>query len=237
MARQSHNIVSGQIGPVVFYVVNGVGYARSAAQKVKQTKATKESAKLFGKAVTIAGFLRREITGGLPDLRKNEAQYRFDNAMAQWLRLGNMNGKQEKLQDINGFEFNEKSPLHSRFKQPFDVDFSDKGRIHFTVPEFNIPSDVNAPAHSHELPWHVLVTSCDIRNKQGYGHAYDHVEMSFAHGNVAAQRISLDCEIYKGTLTVVAVALRYAATRKGKVVLVKEPAWLPTAIVGSYYLP
>ena len=235
MARQFQNLVSGQIGPVVFYVRNGIGYARSAAVKVKQTKATKESAILFGKSKRIAAVLRREITAALPDLKLSEAQLRFDNAVAQWMRFGNMEGRHEKLEYIDKFEFNEKSSLHGRFKKPFSVDFSDNGRIHFTIPEFNIPSDMGAPAYTDELHWHVLVTACDLKNKQPLDGAYREFEMPFTKGDVAEQRISFDFKIQKETLTVVAVALRYIAPRRGKTVLVKEPAWMPTGIVGSYY--
>jgi hypothetical protein len=161
--------------------------------------------------------------------------HRFDNAIGQWLRLGKLNGREEKLPYIDRFEFNEKSPLHARFRQPFEVDFSDKGRIHFTIPEFTMPSDISAPAHTDELHWHVLVTSCDIKNLQTYGYEHKQIEMPFTAGMFAALRISLDFKMLKGTLTVVTVALRYVAQRKGKQVVVTEPAWLPTAITGSYY--
>ena len=136
MARQFHHLVSGKIGPVVFYVKNGVGYARTQPWKVKQTKATKESAILFGKSRTIGRLLRGQIAAFLPDLKNNTIKHRFDNAVLQWLRSGDMADRYEKVPCINGHEFNQKSELDGRFKKPFDVDFSQKEKIHLTIPEF-----------------------------------------------------------------------------------------------------
>src|SRR5688500_9481742 len=115
MVRQFLNLVSGQIGPVVFYIKNNKGYVRKAAWKVKQSKATKASAALFGKSRTIGRLLRGMITDTLPNLKNNDIKHRFDNPVFQWLRSGNPDGRQENLPYINGHEFNEKSTLHGRF--------------------------------------------------------------------------------------------------------------------------
>ena len=72
MARQNNGLTSGQIGPVVFNVPNGRGYAMAAAFKVRRTKATKQSAKLFGKSKRIGSFLRREIIALLPYLNNGQ---------------------------------------------------------------------------------------------------------------------------------------------------------------------
>ncbi len=50
--------VSGRMGNVILYDSNGVQYARSMPVDVKQTDATKESAKEFGKAARIGKLLR-----------------------------------------------------------------------------------------------------------------------------------------------------------------------------------
>lgn len=236
MARQNANgTVSGQIGPVVYYVMNGKGYARGAAFKVKQTKATKQSSRLFGQSKKIGAVLRREITAGLPDLDNHKVMHRFDNALMQWLRLDDTKGYQEKLPHIDRFEFNEKSPLHSRFRQSFGVDFKDQGNIHLTMPEFDIPFESGAPSRTEELHWHIVAASCYIGKQSLYGSVYRKVEMPFVPGIVKPQTITLDLKIHKGTLTVVAVALRYFGIWKGKYAIVNEPAWLPTAVVGCCY--
>lgn len=235
MPRQYRNLVSGQIGNVVFYVVNGVGYARAAAAKVKQTKATKKSAQLFGKSKRLGSILRGDITGVLPGLSNRQVMPKFDNAVLQWLRLENLDSRQEKLEYIHGFEFNPKSELSTRFKRPIEVDFNEKGKIHVNIPPFDVPSDIGAPVHTVMLQWHVIASSCKIKDYQYCGYAHDKLEMPFNPGPAAKQTITLNLEIQKGTVTVVVVALRYVASRRAKVAVLNEPAWLPTAVVGSYY--
>src|SRR5919107_4185200 len=209
MARQYHNLVSGRIGPVVFYIKNGIGYGRARAWKVRQTKATRESAKIFGKSRTLGRLLRGQIVQFLPDLKNNEIKHRFDNAIMQWLRNDNLDGRREPVGYIDHHEFNQESRLHGRFKQPFSVDFSEKGKVHLTIPEYSIPLDVGAPAYTEKLQWHVLVTSCNLRQQLITDSAHRHFEISFTKGTVPEERISFDLKMTKGSLTLVTVALRY----------------------------
>ena len=156
----------------------------------------------------------------------------FDNALLQWLRVADMNGYKESLQYLDRFEFNPMSGLHGRFKQAFGVDFKGKGKIHLTIPGFNIPSDIGAPAHTSDLQWHVVASSYNIAENTPYGSVRGYAQRPFVRGTVASQNVTLDFDIRKSTLTVLVVALRYIAFRKRKTAVVDEPAWLPTAIVG-----
>ena len=235
MARQSNSLVSGQLGPVVYYVKDGAGFVRLRAKKVKQSKATKESATLFGKSRTIGRLLRGEIVAALPGLVNNEIKNRFDNAVFQWLRVEDLGGKREKVEYLDGLEINQRTELHSRFRKKFDVDFNEKGKLQITMPGFQIPLDIAAPAGTTELQWHVLVTSCNLKNSSIIFSAHKHLEIPFTKSMVPEQRHDFDFKLTKNTLTIVAVALRYLAPRKGKLVVVAEPTWLPTAVVGTYY--
>jgi hypothetical protein len=111
-----------------------------------------------------------------------------------------------------------------RFKQPFGVNFKDKGKIHLTIPGFDIPSDIGAPAHTSDLQWHVIASSYNIAENSPYGSVGGYAQTPFVRGTVAPQNVTLDFGIPKGTLTVPVVALRYVAFRKRKTAVVDEPA-------------
>src|SRR5215831_10895904 len=145
MAKQEIAFANGRLGNIVFYRLNGTGYARTAPGRVKQTKATKQSAKEFGLAVQISKCLRTALSPALPNHKNRGTMLKMNAALLKWLR-------QEKPLKENisfvGLEFNDKSPFSEQFQKELSVDFSTKGKAIITIPQLKIPDDIVAPSNT-----------------------------------------------------------------------------------------
>jgi hypothetical protein len=66
MAKPTHIVLNGKLGNLVFYEFRGVPCTRTLPSKVRQTKATKKSARLFGRATSLSAALRGGLGNFLP---------------------------------------------------------------------------------------------------------------------------------------------------------------------------
>src|SRR5262245_507756 len=106
MAKQEMAFANGRIGNIVFYRRNGIGYARIAPGRYKQSRATKQSAKDFGRAVQLSKSIRSLISTALPNYRSQKTMHQMNAALLKWLRQENP--IEEDISFV-GLEFNDKS--------------------------------------------------------------------------------------------------------------------------------
>lgn len=235
MARVINHLLSGKLGNKVYYIRNGVGYARQSPGRVKQAQATRHIARLFGKSRKVGKLLREVIITAFPYLTNRGIMQSLDNSIFRWLQIEDFEEKRDNLDPIERNEINEQSSLYQRFRKTLQVDFSEKEKVHLTIPKFEVPDNVVAPIYTRELHMHVLVTSCNVKNLSITGSSEQCFNIPFTDGVIPGQRISLDFEMEKDSLVIVVAGLRYAARINRKLIMVADRSWLPTAIIGSYY--
>src|SRR6185369_275712 len=178
MARQQTIFVTGKINNLVFYKWKDLHCVRSMPLRVKQTKATKQSAKDFGRAAKLSRILRNAFSPLLPDYKNRKMTYRLNASLLHWLR------QKKSLKNISfiGFEFDRESELSSHCRQPFATSFSEKGKIIVTIPRLSIPQDILAPPDTKLLRLRIVAAGCSFDDLGITDHCSTIVELPFENG-------------------------------------------------------
>jgi len=232
MALQKTVFVTGKLANIIFYEFRGTPCGRTMPAKVRQTKATKASARQFGKAATLSKLLRQLLTPVLPDPLNKKMMYRLNATLAKWLRRDKSNAG---LSHLEGFEFNMEALLKEKVRKSLSIDWTTKGKVILKMPELVPVRDIAAPVNTRELHWQIMVASISHNKIPTVRNSYTNsINMVYYNEPRAAENLSMPFVINSGDLAVVAVALQYTSERKGDLVIVDDNRWKPAMILGSY---
>jgi hypothetical protein len=230
MAKQEAIFTNGRIGNVIFYRWKGMGCARTAPRRIKQTKATKQSAADFGRAVQLSKYLRASLSPAFPHNMKQVIMYKLNAALLSWLR-------QEKpiAENISfvGLEFNDKSLFSERFRKELLVDFDTKGKVMIAVPRLKIPDDIVAPSHTVSVKLNIAVAGCMLQLPQHTDAAYVSINIPYKDGwtDVIKKELKFNCKA--GSINVVAVSLHYITKKDGQELEIFDDRWTPVTILAA----
>ena len=84
MAIRKNGALSGKVGDLVCYRLNGQEVVRSLPDEVRQTKATKASAVDFGNIKRLSSRLRRVLMSVLPTAKSMPVMLAMDAAVRRW---------------------------------------------------------------------------------------------------------------------------------------------------------
>ena len=238
MALQHKTFVTGTLGNIIFYEFRGKPCARTKPKKVRQSKASKAVSVLFGKAASYSKILRRGLKETLPFPKDKPMMYRLNKVLLDWLRKSKNNGTDlnPNMKYLSVFECNEESELIPKFKKRPVVDFTKQGRIIVDIPTLTPKPDLSAPTYTKSIAWTITAVACNTKSQREIPRTYTtNMEMEYADTLVEAQQIELPFTITSGDIVVVAISLKYSATRKGSVVEITDKGWLPAGVVGAMY--
>jgi hypothetical protein len=240
MARITASPSYGRIGNVIVYDFRGQACCRAMPGRVRQTKATKESAKVFGIAARVAKRLRWGLKDFPAYSGDHRVRYRIDNAVLQWIRAGKPGSsetsrKEPAWQRLIQLQFNPRIELHARVRLPITVDWSNPKMAMLQMPAIDTQTDMRAPAHTKTLHWRVAITGTTI-DKPYPTHCFQfQFDTPFTPGTIPAQQVPLECSIVPDSLTIVAVSLCFSVQTKHYLKMRQEEPWTPAAIVGAHY--
>lgn len=238
MARVETMIVRGTIDNIIFYEFRGTQAMRSKPRKVRQTKATKAKALLFGKAASISAALRRNFSSLIPEDGKAKSMYLLNTALMQWLGTKESSSTKllTRLSFIDNLQFNTVTPLGYRLQHPIITDWSKKGVVKLRIPEWKSGGGGVMPVDAVSVKWEFVVTGCDIADpyqKVKFNKAA--IEIPYDGKLVPAQEVELPFDLIEGGVHIVVAALKYMVDKKGRTVLRDEEAWMPVGVVGSCF--
>jgi len=214
MAKREPMLVTGKVGNVIFYTWKGIPCVRSVPRRVRQTKATKQSAKHFGHAVELSQFVRvafKEVIGNYKD---RAIMLRLNTALFHWLR-------QEKPQrelSFVGFEFDPESELKFKFQKTLECEVGDNGIVKVTIPAFKIPADIVFPTGAERLQFTIGIVSCDLAHSAILDYNQGKIEIPLQTGETRSKKVELRLTPKGKTINMVAAGLRYL-TKEGDEVL------------------
>ena len=229
MAKHEPILPRGRVGNIILYSWKGISCARTLPSRVKQTKATKQSAKDFGRAVKLSKLLRESLSHALPNYTSREIMYKMNAALLNWLR------QQKPIEeDISfvGLEFNDKSPFSARFRKQLVVDFDTKGKVIIKVPRLKIPDDIIAPAHTSSIRLNIAIAGCMLNLSQSTDLASATIKMP-SNDSVAAIKEEMKFTCKPGSINVVAVSLHYITKKDGREKEIIDERWTPASIVAA----
>jgi hypothetical protein len=230
MARQEAFITRGRLGNLIFYQRKGNGYVRQAPRRVKQTMATRQSAKDFGHAVQLSKYLRFLLRPALTNWKSREIMYKMNAGLLSWLR------QQTPIEDnisFIGLEFNEKSAFKSKFRKELLIDFSVEGKVIITIPALKIPNDIVAPFNTSLIRLDFAVGGSRLQFSQNTAFAAAAIEIPYKDGWTDTITKELDFHCQPDTINVVAVSLHYTTGNGGWAKENVDERWTPATIVAA----
>ena len=204
-------------------------------RKFKQTTASKQSAKLFGKAVQIGSILRKGLWELLPDSKDRSMMRRLESTIRQWLSSEKI-GKKSGFLPLLPFEFSETSEIHYRIIVSLAIDWSTPGKAVLQIPSLDPLLHVRVPAHTQSISWKISIAGSTLDNPVRTETAYESFTMKYEGGILPERSIAFSFKPQPGSLMVLGLALRYTVIRKGREIEVEEKRWMPAGIIGAHYL-
>lgn len=237
MARVKIVTVSGRMEKIVLYSIKGKTYSRMYTKDVKQTEATKESAKIFARANKISATLRRGLDKVFMPKDK-KVMYRVNSAVFKLLS-DPVSGSQPFAIDPDAFEylqFHEKSRIRQRIKIDFGINWDMAGKIVLTIPSFVPVENIKAPATTRMVYWTISMTGSTIdgRDQLVASHTFKLV-IPYNETRVPEQQIEIPYVPESGSINIIALDMQCETTRYGHPVKVTNKVWLPSGVIGSYY--
>jgi hypothetical protein len=239
MATGNLKNFSGKIANVVGYELLGKQRIRVAPGKIRQTRDTKKSASLFGKASSMAGSLRHKLVKVIPYPSDNNMHTRLNAAILKWLR-DNGTGVPDMgdhLMFVEGFQFTEEGyTLAQRFRAPLAVSKPSDGVVQIDIPAF-VPSElIYAPKGTASVVCDIVAVNCLIEKTDVVQSDTEQLSFDYNKNSVDAQSISLNLPTPPGSLLITAVSLKYMIPVYGGVKVSTAKGYQPAAIVSAMSL-
>ena len=239
MARITKIFISGKIENLISYERDGKPYLRAIPDEVRQTKATKRSAKNFGKAARIAKFLRWNMKAVIPPKQGRYAEYRLNHAVAKWLLTIAPRAKNTDAQssDLFSLGLSKKTVFGYRITIPLETDWTKKSMVGLSIPDITPSRAIVAPAHTRRLHWTITVTGSSIKEPGSTDVYTAAFEMDYNDVPLPARQIELPFRLKPGSINIIAVSVQYLVMKKGRLTQVTKEGWTPAAIVDGFYQP
>ncbi|HET6722903.1 MAG TPA: hypothetical protein VFH07_09150 [Chitinophagaceae bacterium] len=233
MARQQTFFVSGKLENIIFYNFRGTPFARTMPVRVRQTKATKNSAALFGLAARTGRLIREGLYPLYHDLTDPTIMQRLNSALIKCLNAYGI-PKQPPLENLSfltGFVFHDAATFYSRFKKKLQL-APDRRGVGVTIPKLNPVKDISAPAHTKTVILKLGAVACNLDKTLTADQVQREITIPYIDINRPAQTAELSVPVAKNQLVVIAAALRYI---KGTNMESEERRWMPVEVVGTYW--
>ena len=233
MAKTTAVHLKGKVEGLIFYERAGRSYVRTAPSRVRQSRATKASARRFGMAASMSAALRKGLATTFPELQQWKHTHPLNTALLNWLREKESGSRPTSSTSLDRFSFNKSHSLYSRLSKAVRVEWSKTGVLEIRVPALTPIEDIDAPARTRAVYWKIAAASCTVRNPSQIGYlAGTNFEMPYQNKPIVARQIEFAFPLKPGELAVVAIGLEYQVENKGRISKMADPRWLPLNIVG-----
>lgn len=237
MARVTENGISGRIGPVVYYMMNGKQYARSKPVSSKGTKAKKRTA-----LTSLFGLVSKYGTMMVKYVKDNNCFYipfgrTVYNNLRGWMRNQYAANQQEESWELSvrasGMcQMAEGIDLRDFWKTGITVTDNGSGNILIDLPEFNPKKDLKVPLRTMKVNLKLIAVTSPFKEapvpctlcKQQFSFEY-------SSSPVPAQQFVLQTDAGTGDIALVLMGLEFETTDSGNGMPLKDIRWLPTAAI------
>jgi hypothetical protein len=229
MGRQKDMYFSGTVENIIFYQRNGVGFIRTKPAVVKQTKATKKSASVFGQATVMGGSIRQLLEPLLPNPKDRVMQHQLRNALQQWLHHQKDADKVVRI-PLQGLELNNKCNMQQLLKANLTTERTDNQHITLNIPAINPSKQMQAPVGTAIVEWQIMAIGCSLKNNTEPVHCSITHSMTYTNLLLTAAALQLSLAKRQNSLVLVVLAFNYLTASKRPVSAALK--WKPAAIVG-----
>jgi hypothetical protein len=228
--------MNGTAGNVVFYESRGKQVMRAKPGRIKQTKATKASAKDFGRAARFSRLFR-EVLEEYGKFNRLDQMCRMNRVLMKWISDSKDDPKMKNrmIQSMVGFELNPESELRRNFKVTTLIDFDQPEKILVTLPEIKPAEDISAPPWIDKVQLNIISvrvnTNEKMENRAQPLYAHNKIiEIDYTKASIPEQQIELPQETIPDDIVLLAIGLTYFKSS-----VIKDKKWVPAGIVGAKY--
>ena len=239
MASGNLKNFSGKIAHVIGYQLHGEQRLRSMPRSMHQTKATRQSGRLFGKASGIAAAFRHELLQMIPYPSDLKMQTRLTSAIYKWLKENALNIPfvASHLPFIEGYQFTEEGyTLAERMRLPFEIIQPGEGLLQINIPSFIPTESIIAPTGTVSVECHLAAVNCLLDHPEIPASASTVVNFDFNDNRIDEQSISLSLPTPSGSLLITVVSLKYVVLTYDGLQASRAKGFMPAAIVSAMSL-
>jgi len=239
MANGNLKSFSGKVANVIGYQSYGKDRLRGLPGRVRQTMATKQSGRLFGKASKIGGVFRRQLLPLIPNPSDIQMQTRLSSAIYKWLKENAtaLPFAAGHLPFIEGYQFTEEGyTLAERFRLPLQIINPADGLLQINIPGFVPSHAITAPPGTVSVACHLAAVSCLLNDPEKSGFSSTMLTFDYSNNPVEAQTISLQLPTPAGSLLITAVSLKYLLATANGLQPSTGKGFMPAAVVSAMSL-
>lgn len=230
----------GTVANYVYRRYRNLNIVQGKPRRVRQTINSKKSSLEFGLCCTTAKQLRHAF---------HPVVTAYDGAMVNRLnglvrrsvqacrskKAGERDFRDAELSMLQGFQFNETSPLSKVLKVRPEVSLTANRRVRVQVPEFEKYKDIQAPGRTSYYILRTMVVAFDIRQEF---YCYVGHRDILINGYVPAQDWLIDEVVPEGRIVMVSMSLHaYVANQLTDAVSINSKDWSPAEIMGCWSVP
>jgi len=238
MAKDLNIQFSGRIGPLIGCLRDGKYYYRSRPQKVRQTKATKQSSNNFGLASKAGKIMRLYLAQSIPNAKDLHMHKKLAGSIGNWLGLfkGLSPEPTAEIPFVNHFNFNPELRLEEKLKIVPDFKQTGPGITELQFPAFVPVSAVKAPAGTTHLEFCISSVALRLDDDACYGNTTVTITIPYSNTLQHAQQVALPLQTQAGNILIAALQLRYGVQEAGEMNYRKHAGKSIAGIVGAVYL-
>lgn len=230
MARLTDKGLSGRIGPVIYYEMNGKQYARSFPVYKKKRTAAKQK-----KAALLFGICSRTATATASVLQAYlafpfKAVNRFRGWMYKYYKLHHQQNNWVLGHGfIPPFQLNTEADLRDYLFVPIEIKDAQDGRLHIHVPAFNPVKQIMNPLRAASATISIMVQGLPFGEQQECFSVVEKIAVGFSDTSSPASDLFFEnAAIQPASVLMVTVALSFHRQDNS---LMTETASLPAAVV------
>jgi hypothetical protein len=235
MAQLNDKGLSGRIGPVIYYMVNGKQLVRAyPVARKKRTNATrKPAAVLFGlcsHVATSAGYaLEAALPFPLTSMNTLRGwvyrHYKIHHAQTNWVLGQNF---------LPPCQLNPNADLREFLFVPIDIKGVQDGRLHIQVPAFEPAKQIRNPLRAASVGMKIMVQALSFGKTEEYFFADEQIIIDYSVNQVPAHDLFFEYPtLQPNTVLMVSVALMYRLSDGS---IIKDNEYLPAAVIAMGYL-
>ncbi len=235
MARQKNIKFVGTQDNIIYYKWKEVFSMRTKPVSVKQTKATKVSASVFGTASGLGAALRKAFAPLLPNAKDKKMQLQFQTALQNFLQQNKSNNiaAETAAIQLQGFRFNEKADAYGFLQKFVAINSIENNTIHAELKTFNPIQQLPAPKDSSSVTVLLAAASFNPNTGKITDQNFIHQEIIYT-STVDAKQLPIPLQREKDDFIIIAAAIQFNKIENNLPQPVKQLRYLSAMVLGIW---
>lgn len=240
MAKFDGKHLTGIIGKLVIRKIRNKQVVQKAPILVKQTKATKKAASIFGQGSILAGIIRRNFEAFINSNYHGDMVNRLNAPVKEVIRqcynpeTDKFNFTEDSFNRLAGFEFNIKSLLSNSLWVTPKMSLNGN-KLKISIPEAKIPKQLKFPARANLCELTVIITLISLQQAKFKQPLFQSIEINKNQDFLPTQEFIF--EVPDGCLCVAGLNLSYFSLHNSIKTVLNNKDFNPARLLGAIITP